>query len=219
MLKVEPSQDSTAPSAPPAVRIDRASLSGVYLSWDPAPEEDVYSYRVYRTEGGETALLAEIPASEAAKYVDKAVVQGKTYSYGVTAVDTSLNESGPAASEEVKVEKGIVPVAFNVTVPDYTDGELFLAGSFGTSDYPTWDPAGITMQQVDATHWTVTLNLPEGANIEYKYTRNGTWDAVEKDEECKEIANRRLTVALAEGQTSLAVDDAVEKWRDLDACG
>jgi hypothetical protein len=42
---------------------------------------------------------------------------------------------------------------------------------------------------------------------------------VEKDEECKEIANRRLSVALAESQTSLAVDDVVEKWRDLDACG
>jgi len=74
------------------------------------------------------------------------------------------------------------------------------------------------MTKVDATHWTITLELAEGANIEYKYVR-GTWDAVEKDAECKEIANRRLSATLPEGQTELTVEDTVEKWRDLDACG
>jgi len=75
------------------------------------------------------------------------------------------------------------------------------------------------MEQVDDTHWTITLDLPEGAKLEYKYVR-GTWDAVEKGPECEEIANRRVTVALPEGADGLLVDtDLVAKWRDLDKCG
>ena len=40
------------------------------------------------------------------------------------------------------VERPIVSVTFNVTVPDYTDsgeGDVYIAGAFG-SNYPNWDP-------------------------------------------------------------------------------
>jgi len=127
-----------------------------------------------------------------------------------------------SASEEVAVQRTIVAVTFVVTVPDYTnqgEGDVYIAGSFGTTDLPNWDPAGLAMEQVDATHWTITLDLPESAKLEYKYVR-GTWDAVEKGPECEEIANRRLTVTLPEGADGLLVDtDLVAKWRDLDTCG
>ena len=75
------------------------------------------------------------------------------------------------------------------------------------------------MEQLDPTHWSITLDLPEGANVEFKFVR-GTWDAVEKGTECEEIANRRLKVEVGEDEDALTVDDlVVAKWRDLDACG
>ncbi len=217
-LIVEASDDTTPPDAPASVTIERASLSGVLISWEPSPSEDVYAYRVYRTgEDGTAQLLGEV--TDATRYTDKNVAAGDVYTYGVSAVDTALNESAQTASEAATVTKGTVTTIFNVTVPDNTEGagDVYLAGALG-ADYPNWDPAGLVMTQVDATHWTITLELAEGANIEYKYVR-GTWDAVEKDADCQEIANRRLSATLPEGETELTVSDTVAKWRDLDACG
>ena len=50
------------------------------------------------------------------------------------------------------------------------------------------------LTRTDATHWTITLTGKEGAQIEYKYAL-GSWDYVEKDGACGEIANRQLTLA------------------------
>lgn len=218
-VTVQASDDVTAPDAPAALTVRRATLSGVILEWEPPTADDLYAYRVYRAEdGGEQTLLGEVLAEQSATYTDKAVAEGTDYTYAVTAVDSSLNESDPALAEGVTVQQGIVPVVFNVTVPESTEGDVVLAGSFGTSDYPSWDPAGLVMEQVDATHWTLTLQIPEGARLEYKFAR-GSWDAVEKGPECEEIANRQLTATLPDGEDALATDDTVAKWRDLDACG
>jgi len=221
-LTVEPHDDTTAPDAPASVTVNRAVSSGVSLEWAASASDDVAAYRVYRTErGGEPALLAEIPAGETT-YTDRGVTVDARYTYAVATVDGGLNESEATASEEVTVQRPIVAVTFVVTVPDYTsqgEGDVYIAGSFGAPDLPNWDPAGLVMEQVDDTHWTITLDLPEGAKLEYKYVR-GTWDAVEKGPECEEIANRRVTVALPEGADGLLVDtDLVAKWRDLDKCG
>ncbi|NDJ78101.1 MAG: hypothetical protein GYB65_17775, partial [Chloroflexi bacterium] len=221
-LMVEPSDDTEAPTPPAAVSIRRASVSGVIVEWEPSASDDVYAYRVYRTdEDGTTTQLSEVLLADAGSFKDRAVSEGARFTYSVSTVDTSLNESEPLSTDEVQVVQGVVPVVFNVTVPDYTpDGDqVFIAGSFGTTDYPNWDPAGIEMEQVDATHWTVTLMLPEGANIEYKFARNGTWEAVEKGTECEEIANRQLNVVYGEETDELIVEHAIAKWRDLDGCG
>ena len=222
-LTVEPPDDTTAPDAPASVAVSRAVSSGVSLEWAASASDDVAAYRVYRTErGGASVLIAEIPAGEGTTFTDRNVSVDGRYTYAVSAVDGGLNESGPVASEEVTVRRPIVPVTFVVTVPDYTsqgEGEVYIAGDFGAPDLPRWDPAGLVMEQIDEQHWTITLDLPEGAKVEYKYVR-GTWDAVEKGPECEEIANRRLIVTLPEGEDSLLVDaDLVAKWRDLDKCG
>lgn len=216
---VSPSNDLEAPAPPASVQVMRASLSGVVIGWDAVPAEDLYTYRVYRSaDEADRELLGEVLAGEELRYVDRNVTSGTSYVYFITAVDDSLNESDVATSEAVQPERLMVPTTFNVTVPDYTEGDVYIAGSFGTSDYPSWDPAGLVMTPVDDTHWTITLDLPEGANVEYKYVR-GTWDAVEKDAECAEIANRRLSVTVGVDANTLTSEDTVEKWRDLDNCG
>ncbi|MBI5667073.1 MAG: alpha-amylase [Chloroflexi bacterium] len=215
-LTLTASGDTTPPAAPAAVRITRASLSGVTLEWDAVDDDSLFAYRVYRaTDDAEAELLAEV--TDATTYTDSAVVEGSTYTYSLTAVDGSLNESEATAAGPVTVERLVVPVTFIAEVPEGTPPKVFIAGDFGGSDYPRWDPAGIEMSPVDDTHWSVTLNIPEGAAIEYKYVR-GDWAAVEKGAECEEIANRRLTIK-PDDSGEQSVQDKVEKWRDLDACG
>ena len=220
-LHVSAPQDTEPPAPPAAAQIAEASLKGVLVSWEASPSEDVAAYRLYRTEGRETQTIADVPADGALQYFDRAVTAGSRYSYSVTAVDAALNESEPTEAGEARVQRRGIPVTFNVTVPDYTQegpGKLYIAGDFGTDALPFWDPAGLEMTQIDEQHWTITLELPEGTNIEYKYVR-GTWNAVEKGPECEEIANRRLKVEVPTGEASLTVDDVVAKWRDLDKCG
>ena len=178
-------------------------------------DDALFAYRVYRAaDDAEAEMIAEV--SHSTTYTDSAVVEGTTYTYAVSAVDGSLNESEQTAAEPVTVERLIVPVTFIAEVPEGTPPKVFLAGSFG-SDYPQWDPAGLEMTQVDDTHWSITLDIKEGTAIEYKYVR-ADWAAVEKDKDCQEIANRRLTVK-PDDSGAQTVNDVVEKWRDLDACG
>lgn len=211
-------EDQTAPDAPPSAEIVQASLVGVIVGWELSSSEDTLVYRVYRTFEDETRLVAEVAADAEPRYEDRAVAQGSSYTYAVSAVDAALNESEPVPAGEATVQRNTVPVTFNVTVPDYTGeggGGLFIAGDFGTDALPFWDPAGIPMEQVDDQHWTVTLEIPEGARVQYKYVR-GAWTAVEKGPECEEIANR--TVDVTAGATDLQTDDLIAKWRDLDNC-
>ncbi len=210
------SNDTTPPAPPAALRISRATLSGVVLEWEAVEDDALFAYRVYRAAGDAGAeLIAEV--TDATTYADSAVVEGTTYTYSVTAVDGSLNESEAAAAEPVTVARLVVPVTFSAEVPAYTAGKVFIAGDFGSRDYPRWDPAGMEMTQVDDTHWSITLTIREGTAVEYKYVR-GDWIAVEKDKDCQEIANRRLTVR-PDDSGAQTVTDVVEKWRDLDGCG
>jgi glycosidase len=226
-LIVEAGDDTTPPEAPASVTVGRASVTGVELEWEAVADEGLAAYRVYRTpEGGQTQLLAEL-APDVTAYRDIAVLDGQRFTYAVSAVDMGLNESPLVETDEVLVERQLVPVTFVAEVPPATNSDVYIAGNFGTEQLPLWDPAGLVMEQLDDTHWAVTLNLPEGASIEYKFVR-GTWDAVEKGMECEEIANRTLSVnvdSLGELVTdivpegSYVVNHTVAKWRDLDRCG
>ncbi|MBC6936451.1 MAG: hypothetical protein DWB42_11495 [Chloroflexi bacterium] len=217
LVTLAASGDTTPPEAPAEARIVRASLSGVALEWEAVVDENLFAYRVYRSADGEAAEMIAETAAESTAYTDSAVVEGKTYFYSVAAVDGALNESPLTSTEAVTVARLVVPVTFVAEVPDYTTGKVFIAGDFGGSGYPRWDPAGLEMTQADDTHWTITLEIKEGTAIEYKYVR-GDWSAVEKGAECEEIANRRLTIRPDEAGEQQAADE-VQKWRDLDACG
>jgi len=221
-LTVLPAEDVEAPEPPASASILQASLAGVVVQWEPSPSDDVRAYRVYRsTEDEPLSLVAEVAADAEHQVEDRAVAAGGSYRYEVRAVDAALNESAGAATDEATVQQRGIPVTFTVTVPDYTaqsDLPVYLAGDLGSDALPFWDPAGVEMTKLDDRTWTVTVEIPEGAKIQYKYAR-GSWDAVEKGSECEEIANRMLTVAPPAGQDTLLVEDLVAKWRDLDKCG
>ncbi len=129
------------------------------------------------------------------------------------ALDTSFNRSGDSAELDATAAPRTVQVTFNVTTPAVTPAgsQVYIAGSF-----QGWNPGATATTQVDASHWTITLSLSEGQAIEYKYTL-GSWDYVEKDAACAEIANRKLTVFY--GDSGLQnVEDTVANWRNVDIC-
>ena len=221
-LTVNPSADTTAPEVPAGLHVLAASPAGIQLAWDAvAGDASLYGYEVLRsaTPGGPYTTLALVTTNA---YEDKAVTESATYYYVVRSIDLSFNRSGNSAEASATAELRTVTLTFNVTVPAGTDGagrSVYIAGSINRLDggFPEWNPGGAVLTQVDATHWTITFTGKEGTQLEYKYAL-GSWDYVEKDNSCGEIANRSLTLSF--GATgNQTVNDTVINWRNVSPCG
>ncbi|HEY9087017.1 MAG TPA: alpha-amylase family glycosyl hydrolase [Anaerolineaceae bacterium] len=217
-LTVEASADVTPPSVPANLRVSTASNSFLSLAWDASLDVDgaVYRYEIFRSDasGGPYTQIGAVNAP-ALEFTDWTVTANSTYFYVVLAVDTSFNRSDFSAELEASAVARPVAVTFNVTVPDSTAATglpVYIAGNFNG-----WNPGGTVMTQVDATHWTITLNLDEGYVMEYKYTL-GSWDYVEKDAACGEISNRKVTIYYGAAGTQEQVD-IVPAWRNVSPCG
>jgi glycosidase len=221
-LTVVSSGDTSPPAVPTGLHVVSASPDGIALAWDAvAGDPTLYGYEVRRssTAGGPYAIQALTTASE---YTDTDVEQGATYYYVVRSVDLSFNRSGDSAEVQAKAELRTVTLAFTVTVPATTDAtgrSVYIAGTLDRLDggLPQWDPGGVVLTRVDATHWAITLTGKEGTQIEYKYTL-GSWDYVEKGAACEELANRQLTLTYGTTGTQ-AVNDTVANWRNVAPCG
>ncbi|HET9495100.1 MAG TPA: alpha-amylase family glycosyl hydrolase [Chloroflexia bacterium] len=220
-LTVNSSGDVEAPSTPANLHVVESSAGSVTLGWDPSSDNvAVDRYELLRgdTAGGPYTLIASVGAAST-EYVDTDVLTGATYYYVVRAVDTSWNRSGNSNEVAGTANPRQVTVTFNVTVPATTDSTgrtVHIAGSF-PPPMPQWDPGANPLTRVDATHWTVTLSLPEGLQLEYKYAL-GSWDYVEKGASCEELGNRLLTVAYGSNGTQ-TVNDTVVNWRNVAPCG
>ncbi len=213
-LVVNPSGDDTPPAAPGNLHVTEASTSFISLAWDASADGDVYRYEVLRSEtaGGPYTAVGSVPAP-GTEFTDWDVAAGRTYAYVVRAADTSFNVSGDSNEVEATAQARMVQVTLNVTIPDVTPAgsTVYIAGSF-----QGWDPTATQMSPLDASHWTITLELAEGAKLEYKYTL-GSWETVEKDPACGEIPNRTLTVYYGPGGT-MTQADTVANWRNTGTC-
>ncbi len=219
-MTVTPPDDTTAPAAPDNLIVTSSSPAGIGLSWD-AVGGDVAFYEVLRgnTAGGP---YTEIGETTGTTFTDNNVVEDTTYTYVVRAVDTSFNRSGNSNEASATAARRTVSVVFNVTVPSTTDATgriVHIAGTLDRLDgnLPSWDPGGVELTRVDATHWTITLTGKEGTQLEYKYAL-GDWEHGEKGATCEEIGNRTLTLdyGLTGTQT---VNDTVVNWRNVAPCG
>jgi len=221
-LTVNPSDDTTPPANPTGLHVVSASPAGIELGWDAvADDPTLYGYEVRRstTSGGPYHTIALVTGTS---YPDTAVDEGATYYYVVRAVDNSFNRSGDSNQVSATAQLRTVTLVFNVTVPATTDAtgrSVYIAGFLDrlNGGLPQWDPGGVILARVDATHWTITLTGNETVQIEYKYTL-GDWDHVEKDAACGEIANRQLTLSYGANGTQV-VNETVENWRNVAPCG
>jgi len=236
MATIGASADTTAPTAP-TLSIDY-SASSLMLSWTPAtdPDDAVAEYRIYRgaSAGGEGATAIATVSGSTTAYTDTTVAAGQTYYYTIRAFDTSLNGSAPSNEVSATVQAKLVHVIFRVKVPAFTPAgdTVYVTGqSQGVSPDPLCGYCGGTAstamsETAPGSHiWQITLDIPDGTQIQYKYTR-GTYNYVEEWGSITGTTNRVATVQAAsatdltqtfDDTSDTTTDDnhkAVRNWRD-----
>lgn len=221
-LSVIPSGDTTPPAVPANPHVNSASAAGIDLGWEAVlGDASLYGYEVRRSDsaGGPYTTLALVTTNN---YLDTDVTESATYHYVVRSVDTSFNRSANSTEVAATAELRTVTLVYNITVPASTDGtgrSVYIVGTLDRLDggLPQWDPGGVVLTRVDATHWTLTLTGREATQIEYKFTL-GDWEHVEKGGACDEIGNRMLTLTYGATGTQ-TVNDSVLNWRNVSPCG
>jgi glycosidase/fibronectin type 3 domain-containing protein len=221
-LSVVASADTTAPAVPTGLHVVSASPAGVQLAWDAVTgDASLYGYEVLRgsAAGGPYAMIARLTGTS---YTDVDVIEGTPYYYVVRSLDQSFNRSGNSGEVTATPQLRKVHLNFTVTVPattDATNRSVYIAGQLNRLDggLPEWNPGGVVLTRVDATHWSITLTGNEGVQIAYKFTL-GDWEHVEKDATCAEIGDRLLTLTYG-SDGNQAVNDTVQNWRNIAPCG
>jgi alpha-glucosidase len=197
----------------------------------------VAEYRVYRgtTAGGEDVTPVAIVSGTTLSFIDTTVSAGTTYSYIVKAFDTSLNASSASNEVSETVRAKIVNVTFRVKVPAFTPASdiIYITGqSPAVSPDPLCGYCGgnastAMHETAPGSHiWEITLGIPDGTQINYKYTR-GTYDFVEEWGTIVGFTNRLnslvkpnsptdLTQLFDDTSDTIGGDDhkAVQNWRD-----
>jgi glycosidase len=146
VLTVNPSSDTTPPTAPTHLAVTDWGASFISLGWTAATDNvAVRWYRIERMpDGGAWSAIDQIDAP-ATSYDDLTVEAGTTYSYRVVAIDTSLNESPASNVVTQTAAPKMVHVTFQVKVPAETTGVIHITG-----DQPNlgpWNPGLIPMAQ------------------------------------------------------------------------
>lgn len=91
------------PPGVPAELMAVAGVNSIELAWQPNTEEDLAGYQVYRSLDGGAAERIAGPV-DAPNFSDRTVEIGKKYSYTITAVDRTGNESARSAAVEVTAQ-------------------------------------------------------------------------------------------------------------------
>jgi glycosidase len=213
-LTVVPSDDTTPPAAPQNLAVTGTTAGSISLAWDANTEPDLHGYELFREalSAPGYSRLATL-GSGVVSYVDNAVATGETYNYYLKAVDTSFNRSPASNIATGTAEALVVAVTFNVTVPSFTPGTVYIAGNDPAVFGAAWNPSAMPMLNTGPNEWSITLDVLDGTALEYKFTR-GSWETVEKEADGnEEIPNRTLTADF--GSTGAQViSHTVLNWRD-----
>ncbi|WP_067499403.1 TIM-barrel domain-containing protein [Actinoplanes sp. TFC3] len=130
----------------------------------------------------------------------------------VTALLTYRNPDGTTATLPAALTVPVRPVAvtFRVLAPPGTpaDATLYLPGNI--TELGPWDPDKLAMTNKGNGIWEATITVPDGTDIQYKYTR-GSWETVENWGSITGTNNRSVTVDGGVTRTML-VDDTSTAW-------
>jgi len=210
-MVVSPSEDTAAPSAP-VLSIADWSASSISLSWTESIDDvEVYAYDIYRSTDNITFSKIDRVLAPTLTYTDTTVVTDQLYYYYVIALDTSFNPSMPSNVVSQIAEAKLVAVTFEVTVPEWTPGVVYLVGSHPAVG--DWNPSAVAMTKVSDTLWTHTADILDGTTFDFKITR-GNWETVMKGADGnEELTNLPITVDYGtDGTQTYAY--TVLNWRD-----
>ncbi len=101
-------------------------------------------------------------------------------------------------------------VQFVVVAPD--TGPDALERIHLASSLDGWDPAGRPVPRVATGLYAATFELPPAATLEYKFTRTGSWETVEKGAGGQEVGNRRLVAQAEDADRVIVV--GIARWAD-----
>ena len=221
-LDVTPATDTTAPAAPTGLAA-QAGAQQVTLTWNVTPNlsagANIWRYHILRSTSqsgpfSEVGAVLAADAGSAPSFTDTGLTNGTTYFYEVAA-ESNAQVTGPASSPASATPYvPAVHVTFVVAIPYYTATSDTTNGIYIAGDViNNWTPGATPLSKVDATHWKVSLDLPLGKTIQYKYTR-GDWSRVEKSALGDEISNRQYTLPTQDG-AQVTIYDSVASWVDI----
>jgi glycosidase len=212
LLHVIPSDDADPPAAPENLTVLGTTPGSISLGWNANSEPDLAGYEVFRklSSTENFSRIARLSAGMTA-FVDETATSSETYQYYLLAFDTSFNRSAPSNIVQATAEARLVSVTFNVEVPGFTPGTVYIAGSI--PGLPVWNPSATPMNMVSENTWSLSLEILDGTPLQYKFTR-GSWEAVEKGADGnEEIPDRQLVVSYGENGSQI-VNHVVQNWRD-----
>ena len=91
-FNIEDPSDTTPPATPTGLTATVTSSSQITLNWNDNTESDLANYRVYRSASA-SGTYSFIGQTTSSFYSNTGLSSSTTYYYGVSAVDTSSNES------------------------------------------------------------------------------------------------------------------------------
>ncbi len=91
LMKSAEDNDVTPPAVPSGLNAV-GYHTVIDLSWTANPENDLFGYRLYRSDGGDFQIIASIQP-DVTSYSDNTGAPPKTFSYKLSAFDSSLNKS------------------------------------------------------------------------------------------------------------------------------
>ncbi|QIZ06675.1 amylopullulanase [Priestia megaterium] len=217
---------STADTIPPAndVTLDTPiKESGqVNLNWKLTQPNQPFKTVIYR----DGQILSTLDGS-AVTFRDYQVANGTAYQYQVRVYDQAGNH---VESNKVSVTPEIVmvQVTFKVHAPDYTPlaAQVNIPGSLNG-----WNTSAWTMSRNGAVtpDWEYTVELEEGTELTYKYTRDNSWDHegladhTPSDHSDDDISNYGYgaagtdmkIVVTNQGNNKMVVQDTILRWIDM----
>jgi hypothetical protein len=156
-----PPPDTIAPAAPTGLGATAGSEQ-VALDWADNSEADLAYYRVYR----DGVVVATATGSS---YTDTGLVAGRAYTYAVSAVDASRNESAPSASVSATPTRAPVSESLAPTATRIVNGSLYSGSvaSLANDDGSRYQVTGAWngSQYVSDFYASVTLTAAQRATL------------------------------------------------------
>ena len=159
-----PTPDTTPPPAPSGLVASSIASTSVSLAWNAVTDPSgIAGYRVHR-DGAQVGSPASIT------FTDSGLAGGTTYSYTVDARDNAGNVSAASALLSVTTNAPGAAVTFHAGATTVWGQSVYIVGNIEALG--NWNTnAAIPLSSANYPTWSVTLNLPGSAPIEYKYVK------------------------------------------------